>query len=102
MVSLRRDIHPPYAILPLGFAGQAFTLDGERVWTQNLASTIAASRLKARQNPNIVGWRKRPRPLARAVTLPSLVAVEGGAPHIIEQEVGALPGITNGDVPERD
>ena len=80
---------------------QAFTLDGERVWTQNLASTIAASTLKARLNPDIVGWRKRSRPRARAIPLASLVAVDGGAPHI-EQEVGAMPGITIGDLPEGD
>jgi hypothetical protein len=32
--------------------------------------------------------------------LASLVAVDGSAPHIIEQE--AMPGITSGDLPERD
>jgi hypothetical protein len=73
----------------------------ESVWTQNLVSTIAASTLEARLNLDIVGWRKRSRPRARAIPLASLVAVDGGAPHI-ELEVGAMPGITSGDLPERD
>jgi hypothetical protein len=52
------------------------------MWAQNLASTIAASTLEARLNPDIVRWRKRSRPLARAIPPASLVAVDRGAPHI--------------------